>query len=179
MAHLMDDLVQTGKDALTNYFNVVLPEVDSDGWEADMLQLRLTDFNVPSRTVNTYTFTKRGKTYTRVSGLSNQEKNVSMTVRCDKGWKTYNAVSNWIKKIQDNETMAMAQDDEEEGEGYDITVQAINNLTTEFEPTQEWTLINAIPTSLGGISFSEENGEPLTFTVDFTCQDVNYPEDAE
>lgn len=185
MAHIIDNLVDTGLDALGNYFNIVLPDdVPADDWDPDMLNLRATDFDIPPRGITTYDFTKRGKKHSRVSGISDQEKTSTMTIRLDKGWKTYNMLQQWQNAIQNNNTMEMGRDTDdvtanELENRRDITVQAINALTEDFEATAEWTLVAAIPKEVGNVSFSEESGDPITCSVTWEYEDIIFPSNQE
>lgn len=174
----IDDLLATGEDALGNHYQVTIPEIDQLGGVEDMLVLRIKSFNVPERTIETYEITKAGKKADRPNGISSQSHDFDITFMGDKRWACYNGINNWIKLIQDNETMAMASDSNITGESefrHDIQVDAINNLTDNYEVTNSWVLKGAYPKTISGVEFSEDGAEPLEFTVNFTCLDVKYP----
>lgn len=176
----MSLFLQTGADALGNHFAVTMPEVDEFGGLRDIITYRIQTVNIPARSITTYSVTKGGKKATRPSGVSDQENATDITFIGDKLWKCYNAFSDWIEAVQNNETMEIGEDCNENGESnyrHDVVIQAINNLTENFEPTNEWKLIGAFPTNLSDVTFDEESGEPLVFTVHLEYLDTHYPED--
>ena len=177
----IDDLLATGEDALGNHYQITLPEIDQLGGIESTLILRIKSINIPERGLDTYTITKAGKTADRPNGISSQSHDYDVTFMGDKSWHCYNGISNWIKFVQDNESMAMASDAGEDGMGgestfrHDIQVDAINNLTENYEATNSWVLKGSYPKTISSVEFSEDNGEPLEFTVSFTCLDIKYP----
>ena len=184
MAHVIDILATMGEDALGNHYSIVLPSTISQlAGVNDQLTFRITNVSIPERTINTYPITKRGRTFDRPNGNSEQERNVSFTFRPDKRLLTYKALSAWMGQIQSNVTAFMASDSGPNGLGgsstfrANIEVMAIDGLDGDITgvPNSIWTLEGAYPTSLGSLEFDDTNGDPLTVDVTLNCFNIIYP----
>ena len=180
---VIDDLALLGADALGNHFTIILPTTISYLTGVyDQLSMRITGLNIPDRTINTYEITKRGRKIDRPNGIIEQERNITFNFRPDKRLLTYKAISNWMNYIQNNETALMASDSGTNGDGgaslfrADLEIWSIDDLTSAVgTPNSIWTLLGAYPTSLGGLDFSEESGEPFDVAVTLNCRNIVYP----
>ena len=185
MAHILDTLASLGEDLLANKYSIILPTTVSQlAGVNDQLTFRITNVSIPDKTINTYTITKRGRQFDRPSGVSEQSREISFTFRPDKKLVTYKAISNWMNYIQNNETMFMASDSGADGTGgaslfrAPIEIWAIDNLddnTISGTPNSIWVCEGCFPTSLGGLEFDEESGDPLTVDVTLNCFNIIYP----
>ena len=185
MAHLLDVLQTLGEDAISNHYSIILPTTVSQlAGVNDQLTFRITNVSIPDKTINTYTITKRGRQFDRPSGVSEQSREISFTFRPDKKLVTYKAISNWMNYIQNNETMFMASDSGADGTGgaslfrAPIEIWAIDSLddnTISGTPNSIWICEGCFPTSLGGLEFDEESGEPLSVDVTLNCFNIIYP----
>ena len=185
MAHLLDVLQTLGEDAISNHYSIILPTTVSQlAGVNDQLTFRITNVSIPDKTINTYTITKRGRQFDRPSGVSEQSREISFTFRPDKKLVTYKAISNWMSYVQNNETMFMASDSGADGTGgaslfrAPIEIWAIDNLddnTISGTPNSIWVCEGCFPTSLGGLEFDEESGDPLTVDVTLNCFNIIYP----
>ena len=185
MAHLLDVLQTLGEDAISNHYSIILPTTVSQlAGVNDQLTFRITNVSIPDKTINTYTITKRGRQFDRPSGVSEQSREISFTFRPDKKLVTYKAISNWMNYIQNNETMFMASDSGADGTGgaslfrAPIEIWAIDSLddnTISGTPNSIWVCEGCFPTSLGGLEFDEESGDPLTVDVTLNCFNIIYP----
>ena len=185
MAHIIDVLSSLGEDALGNKYSIILPTTVSQLVGVnDQLTFRITNVSIPDKTIETYSITKRGRTFDRPSGNSQQSREVTFSFRPDKKLLTYKAISDWMSYIQNNETMFMASDSGSDGTGgpslfrAPIEIWAIDNLDDNNiagTPNSIWTLQGAYPTSLGGLEFSDDNGEPLSVDVTLNCFNIIYP----
>lgn len=185
MAHILDVLSSLGEDALANKYSIILPTTVSQlAGVNDQLTFRITNVSIPDKTINTYTITKRGRQFDRPSGVSEQSREISFTFRPDKKLVTYKAISNWMNYIQNNETMFMASDSGADGTGgtslfrAPIEIWAIDNLddnTISGTPNSIWVCEGCFPTSLGGLEFDEESGDPLAVDVTLNCFNIIYP----
>lgn len=185
MAHIIDVLQTMGEDFLANHYSIILPTTISQlvGIN-DQLTFRITNVSIPDKTINTYSITKRGRTFDRPNGNSEQSREVTFSFRPDKKLLTYKAISNWMSYIQNNETMFMASDSGADGTGgaslfrAPVEIWAIDNLDDDSiagTPNSIWLLNGAYPTSLGGLEFADDNGEPLSVDVTLNCFNIVYP----
>lgn len=185
MAHLLDVLQTLGEDLLGNHYSIILPTTVSQlAGVNDQLTFRITNVSIPEKTIGTYPITKRGRTFDRPNGKNEQSREISFTFRPDKKLVTYKALSNWMNYIQDNTTMFMASDSGTDGEGgaslfrAPIEIWAIDNLDDKNiagTPNSIWLCEGCFPTSLGGLEFDEESGDPLTVDVTLNCFNIIYP----
>ena len=185
MAHILDTLASLGEDLLANKYSIILPTTVSQlAGVNDQLTFRITNVSIPDKTINTYSITKRGRQFDRPSGVSEQSREISFTFRPDKKLVTYKAISNWMSYVQNNETMFMASDSGADGTGgaslfrAPIEIWAIDNLddnTISGTPNSIWVCEGCFPTSLGGLEFDEESGDPLTVDVTLNCFNIIYP----
>ena len=185
MAHILDTLASLGEDLLANKYSIILPTTVSQlAGVNDQLTFRITNVSIPDKTINTYTITKRGRQFDRPSGVSEQSREISFTFRPDKKLVTYKAISNWMNYIQNNETMFMASDSGADGTGgaslfrAPIEIWAIDSLddnTISGTPNSIWVCEGCFPTSLSGLEFDEESGDPLTVDVTLNCFNIIYP----
>lgn len=185
MAHMLDVLSLLGEDAIANHYSIILPTTVSQlAGVNDQLTFRITNVSIPEKTIGTYEITKRGRKFDRPNGLSEQSREVSFTFRPDKKLLTYKAMTNWMNYIQNNETMSMASDSGADGTGgaslfrAPIEIWAIDNLDDDNiagTPNSIWICQGAFPTSVGGLEFDEESGDPLTVDVTLNCFNIIYP----
>lgn len=185
MAHIINTVASMGADALGNHYSIILPtSISQLAGVTDQLTLRIKTVSIPEKTINTYSITKRGRTFDRPNGNSEQERTVSFSFRPDKKLLTYKAISNWMNYIQNNETMFMASDAGPDGSGgmslfrANMEVWAIDSLDDSNyagTPNSIWILEGAYPTSLSGIEFDDESGEPLSVDVTLNCFNIIYP----
>lgn len=185
MPHLLDVLQTLGEDAISNHYSIILPTTVSQlAGVNDQLTFRITNVSIPEKTIGTYTIIKRGRQFDRPSGVSEQSREISFTFRPDKKLVTYKAISNWMSYVQNNETMFMASDSGATGEGgaslfrAPIEIWAIDSLddtTIAGTPNSIWVCEGCFPTSLGGLEFDEESGDPLTVDVTLNCFNIIYP----
>ena len=185
MAHILDVLSSLGEDLLANKYSIILPTTVSQlAGVNDQLTFRITNVSIPEKTIATYPITKRGRVFDRPSGVSEQSREISFTFRPDKKLVTYKAISNWMSYVQNNETMFMASDSGATGEGgaslfrAPIEIWAIDSLddtTIAGTPNSIWVCEGCFPTSLGGLEFDEESGDPLSVDVTLNCFNIIYP----
>ena len=179
MAHILDVLSSLGEDALANKYSIILPTTVSQlAGVNDQLTFRITNVSIPDKTIGTYTITKRGRQFDRPNGMSEQSREISFSFRPDKKLLTYKALSNWMSYIQNNETMFMASDSGPSGEGgaslfrAPIEIWAIDNLDDNNiagTPNSIWICQGCFPTTLSGLEFDEESGDPLSVDVTLNC----------
>jgi len=185
MAHILDVLSSLGEDALANKYSIILPTTVSQlAGVNDQLTFRITNVSIPDKTIGTYTITKRGRQFDRPNGMSEQSREISFSFRPDKKLLTYKALSNWMSYIQNNETMFMASDSGPSGEGgaslfrAPIEIWAIDNLDDNNiagTPNSIWICQGCFPTTLSGLEFDEESGDPLSVDVTLNCFNIIYP----
>ena len=185
MAHIIDELFSAGEDALGNHYSIILPtSISQLAGVTDQLTLRIKSVSIPDKEISTYSITKRGRTFDRPSGNNEQNREVPFSFRPDKRLLTYKAIANWMNYIQNNETMFMASDSGANGDGgaslfrANLEVWAIDNLDDNNyagTPNSIWTLVGAFPTSLSGLEFDDESGEPLSVDVTLNCMNIIYP----
>jgi hypothetical protein len=185
MAHIIQTLAEMGSDLLLNHYSIILPTTVSQlAGVNDQLTFRITNVSIPEKTIGTYEITKRGRKFNRPSGVSEQEREISFSFRPDKKLVTYKAISNWMSYIQNNETMFMASDSGANGDGgaslfrAPIEIWAIDNLDDNNiagTPNSICLCEGCFPTSLGGLEFDEESGEPASVDVTLNCFNIIYP----
>ena len=182
--HIIDRLADMGADALANHYTIVLPSTIASlaipNFDNSELAFRITNVDIPDKTIGTYAIEKRGLTFDRPSGKNETSREVTFTFRPDKRIITYNVLSAWMDAIQSNVTMSMVED---QGNNFrvDVAIYAISSLTGDNIfgneiPNTIWTLNKCFPTSLGGISFDDTSGEPLSVSVTLNCFKIYYPD---
>ena len=177
---LINDLMSTGDDLLSNYAQVFIPNVSFLGTSINKIQLRVTGCDLPERANDFYEFTKRGMKAKRASGVVAQDNSFSIKLRIDKYMECYKAFVTWINFIQNNETGARASDAGTDGQGGASTYRTTMEIATlknleDTTPIDVWTFEGAYPVSIDGISFDEEGGDPIECTVSFDCTCVHFP----
>lgn len=185
MAHILSELANLGADLIANHYSIILPTTISQlAGVTDQLTLRIKSVSIPDKTIGTYPITKRGRTFDRPNGNNEQSREVSFSFRPDKRLLTYKALNNWMNYIQNNETMFMASDSGANGDGgaslfrANLEVWAIDSLDNNNyagTPTSIWTLVGAFPTSMSGIEFDDESGDPLSVDVTLNCFNIIFP----
>lgn len=179
----IETLAQNGLDALSNHYAITFTEIgliSNFANYSDPLTMRILSIDIPDRSITTYDVNRRGRTFSRPSGMVEQEKEVTFNFRPDKNLYTYKVLSDWMQFVQNNVTGSLASD--VDGAGYNNStyrinaeVHIINSLDNNNFTGEPWKLLGCFPTSLGGISFSEDNGEPLECSCTLTCFNIEYP----
>jgi|WetSurMetagenome_2_1015567.scaffolds.fasta_scaffold16392_2 hypothetical protein len=173
----LDIISVFGEDALTNHFMMIIPAFPKVLQIAN-LNMRVLTCEIPQQQIGTYTITKRGRTMTRPSGVSEQGNEFTWGFRVDKYFQTYQAISQWMQFIQNPSTMAGASDSGPLGVGglseYRVPV-VVNGLDTNNIITNVWTLTGCYPTSVDAVSFDEESGDPIVVSVTMQYQTMYYP----
>ena len=172
-------ILQTfGEDALQNHFQIIIPPHPGIGNILN-LNARVLSVSIPDQTIETYTITKKGKTFTRPSGVSGQGNEFSFTYRPDKYFETYKAISRWMNLIQDTTTGLMPLSDSGlAGIGgpslYRVPITVLgmdaNNIITGT-----WLFTGAYPVTQSGLDFSEDSGDPFEVTVTMNYVTITYP----
>jgi hypothetical protein len=175
-----DALVLAGEDALTNHFltSLVIPALPIPNFPITNLNLRVTNFSIPEVTTNTYEWVKRGKKYTRPSGLIDNPTEFSFTYRIDKYFAIYNAITAWMEFIHNRSNGTMASDSGLAGIGGPSLFRApivVNGLDANGVITNMWSFFGCYPTSHDGIEFDEETGDPLSAAVTMHFVDMLWP----
>ncbi len=182
--HVLNRLRAMGDDALANFYTIILPSklvsLASFGTIKDPLTFRIHNVSIPERTVNTYDITKRGRKFSRPNGLNEQSREVTFNFHPDRNFETYRLLSAWMSLVQDNVSMYMGNDGTAVSEiRADIGVKSISNLTggigDNLIDDAYWLLKGAFITSLGGIEFDDESGDPLDVSVTLNCFNIIYP----
>lgn len=179
MPSTLDVLALLGEDALQNHYNLLIPFFPL-GVIGDIigLNLRATSCEIPAQTIGTYTITKRGKTLTRPSGVSEQGNDFTFSYRPDKSFLTYNAIAQWLALVQNPMNGSMASDSGPLGLvgpslfRVPLSVQAIdaNNVIRNI-----WIINGCYPISQDALSFSEETGDPFEVSVTMNYSSIWYP----
>lgn len=181
-------LSNLGDDALANFYTIIIPKTIAgsslykDGNLQDPLTFRIHSVSIPERTVNTYDITKRGRRFSRPNGINEQSREVSFSFHPDRAFLTYRVLSAWMTIVQDNVSMYMGADCGTNGSTIraDVVVKSIksldgNDIQGNSIEDAVWVLEKAFITSLGGIEFDDETGEPLDVTVTLNCFNIIYP----
>lgn len=168
-----------GEDALTNHFNMIIPAFPN-ALAVASLNLRILTVEIPAQTLSTYTITKRGKTFERPGGVSEQGNEFTFTYRVDKYFQTYQAISQWLGFIKSPTTGAMASDSGPGGlagvSEFRVPI-VINGLDANNMITGVWTMTGCFPKSQDAISFDESTGDPIEGSVTMSYVDIFYPGD--
>ena len=176
----IDVLATLGEDALANHYMITMPATKI-GESTVALAMRILTVNIPDRTIETYEITRRGRTMARPNGITSQSREVTFSFRSDKYFSCYKSLMNWLNFVQDNQTMAMASDSGALGIGgeseyrADLEISAIVGLNNDT-PISTWSIQGAYPTSISGIEFNEESGDPLTCDVTLDCMNIVFPQ---
>lgn len=171
-------LTTYGQDALSNQFYVnfnPLSIVGLGGSWSDQLAIRTLTCSIPAQTISTYEVVKRGRKFSRPSGVSEQSYEFSFTYRVDQNYKTYRLISDWMKIIQAPVTMASSTEmigDVATSWRIPITVTAADSLD---RVKAKWIMEGAFPVEQDAIEFDEENGDPLVLSVTMHFQNILYP----
>jgi hypothetical protein len=177
MPSTLDFLLLANEDALTNHFQTIIP-VFPNVLSIENLNLRVLTVEIPAQTISTYTITKRGRTATRPSGVSEQGNEFTFTYRSDKYFGCYNSISQWLSFIQNPSSMAMASDSGIAGIGGLSTFRVpviVQGLDTSDIITNTWSFLGCYPVSQDAVSFDEGTGDPLEVSVTMNYTTMIYP----
>jgi hypothetical protein len=166
MSFELETLLQTGEDALSNHFMVIIPPFPGANESILSLNLRVLTISLPGRSLGTYEITKRGRKATRPTSIDETDKEVSFDFRPDRHLRTYNSLASWMNLIQHEQFGTLVPDPIYRTI---ITVQPIDTagVSLGLPIIFEGCWIN----DLSGIEYDEESGDPLSCSV--TMQFVN------
>lgn len=168
-------ITQHAEDALTNHFEVIFNPINALIGQADYkdsLAIRVLTASIPAQTISTYEVSKRGRKFSRPSGLSEQSYEFGFTYRIDKNFKAYRMISDWMKVIQAPVTMAMSSDVSLNAIRTVVTVNAIDTLGN-IRAT--WIMEGFFPKEQAAIEFDENSGDPLIISVTGDFINIKYP----
>jgi hypothetical protein len=169
----LDLIYQAGDDALANQFMVVIPAFPNV-IDIGSVNIRVLTLQIPDLIMGKYTVNFGTDKFDKPSGKSDLNKQLTFTFRIDKYWRVYNSFKLWHSLIMNQDTGAISPDNAANGLGggnspirVPITVQTLdsNNILTGGQ----WDFEGCWPTSVNGIEFSQDNGDPLiaNVTLDF------------
>lgn len=162
----IETLFTAGDDALANHAVINIAPIPIFGL-ADPLRVRTTTFDIPEHTIDTYDVHWKTQSFTKPSGKIITPNEFSFTFRSDKYWTIYQALLLWKNYIGDEASGAMAEDVGAISGESDIRTD-VSVLTEDSNgvPTGPgWKFHKAWISSLGGVSFDMESGDPITVDV--------------
>jgi len=168
-------ITQHAEDALTNHFEVIFNPINALKDQADYtspLAIRVLTASIPAQTISTYEVPKRGRKFSRPSGLSEQSYEFSFTYRIDKNFNAYRMISDWMKVIQAPVTMAMSSD---VGLNAIRTFVTVNAVDTLGNIRATWIMEGFFPKEQAAIEFDENSGDPLIISVTGDFLNIKYP----
>lgn len=168
----LDTVYNSGLDALANLYEVSLnlettlqTSLFGSNITSDQLTFRIQDFTLPPAETSTYVIEWGPWTFDRPNGKVNPTRTTNMTIRLDKSYDILQGFYDWKNSIQNENTGVISSLD---GKTTDITVFPLNSDGTSSVNGEGTKFINAWPSSIGDVSYSQGSGEPLALTVTWT-----------
>jgi len=156
----LESLLLTGEDALSNHFMVTIPAFLGANESILSLNLRVLTISNVGRELSTYEITKRGRKSTRPGGIDDTAKEFTFTFRPDKKLRTYNSLIAWTNVIKHEQLGTMVVDPL-----YRVII-TVTPVDTANIPLGGPTYYEGCwPSSIDGIEYDEENGDPLNVSV--------------
>lgn len=156
----LESLLLTGEDALANHFMVTIPPFTGANESIISLNLRVLTISLPGRELGTYEITKRGRKATRPSGIDETTKEFNFTFRPDKKLRTYNSLMAWSNIIKHEQLGTMAPDPV-----YRTTILVTPVDTANLPLSTPITISGCWISSIDGLEYDEESGDPLNVSV--------------
>ncbi len=161
-----------GSDALGNQFQVIFPPfIGIDGINLTNINIRAKAVSIPEIAHGTYERKYRGITYTEPNGEILNPNEITVTFENDKGYNLYKSFLNW-KRLQGDEDTDISISDETVGFRQTFSIIAIDT-TNRILAT--WIVKDAYPSTVGGVDFSYDGGDPLDLEVTFQITKIIYP----
>ncbi len=154
------DTFLTVEDALSNHFEIIIP-VFPGILNINQMNIRVQTIDIPDTEIQTYEVTKGGKKATRRSGIQGTANEFTFTYRVDRNFITYNSIDAWMSLIHHDLTGAQPLAES----AVRIPIQVVGRDANGDITTAGWTMRGCYPSSHSGISFDEENGDPLEASV--------------
>lgn len=163
----VEQIYQTGDDALDNEFDVVIAPISVFNL-TDPFRFRTTSVTIPGRGVNTYAINYKTIKITKPSGSLKGENVFNIEVRIDKYWTLYQALLAWKNAIADEITGAMAEDVNTAGVSAnrtDIIVMSIDANGVQTGPG--WKFHKCFISDIPSVTFNQGDGGPMPISVEF------------
>lgn len=160
----IDTLFNQGADALENHFAISIAPIINLPFAP--LSFRVLTLSIPERSFETYEKHWGTQVYTTPAGKITTPNEFSMSFRLDRNYALYTLFTTWMNSIADEVTGIMTPDGPDSGWRTDISVATIdsNGLPT----STGWTFIGCFPSTVPGVEFNMESGQPLS--IDVTLQ---------
>lgn len=148
------------EDALANHFQVIIPAFPGV-LGLPRVNLRVKTIDIPDTEIATYEVTKGGKKATRRAGIQGSPNEFSLTYVVDRNYEVYDSFEAWSQAIHNDLTGTQPLPES----ALRIPIQVIGKDANGNITTSGWTFRGCFISSHSGISFDEENGDPLEASV--------------
>lgn len=163
---MVETIYRAGDDALANQAEINITPL-SFLPETDPLKIRTTQFQIPEFAVGTYQVDYKTQRFEKPNGKIETPMEFQFTFRSDKYWTIYQALLAWKNYIGDDRNGAMAEDVGAIGGESSIRtdVSILTFDSNEVATSPGWKLHKAFLKNLGGVSFDQTSGDPITVDV--------------
>ena len=168
---LVDIRRSAGSDALANQFQIVFPPFPGLSIDLTNLNIRAKSVSIPETSHGTYERKWKGITYTESNGEIGNPNEISITFEQDKNYQLYKSFISW-KELQGDSETGISVKDETVGFRQTFSVLAID---TTGRVLATWIIKDAYPSTVGGVDFSYDGGDPLDLEVTFQITKIIYP----
>ena len=173
----IEDVYLMGDDALGNQFALTVTPIL--GIVPDQLRFRVLTVDIPEKSMGTYEVPTATQKFTKPNGKIETSNEFSFTFRIDKYWGIYKTFQEWMDYIVDPETGLFRPDVSVTGQSQYRTDIFVNTLDGNLVPTSSgWKMMKAFPTSLSGVSFDVNSGDPLEASVTMNFLKMTTPFDS-
>lgn len=151
-------------DALINNFLISIPEYPN-ALDITGTNFRVTNVSIPEQTIGTYDVHYRTQVLKKYSGKLETPNEFSFDFRVDKFWQVYKGFSDWMRLILDPVTGTQVPDFENGQSGIRVPISVITVDSNDAVTSTGWTFDGCFPSSITGVDFAMDTGEPVIATV--------------
>ena len=165
-------VAQLNDDLLANQFLMIVPpfpgSLDTIG-----NNVRITNFTIPERIVNTYTINYRTQKFPKPSGKDGSPNQFTFGIRIDKTLQVYKGFSDWQRLILDPVTGVQLPDFANGVSGIRIPITVLTIDSNEVPTSTGWIFDGCFPSTIPGIDFTMETGDPIVVNITMEFITVN------
>jgi len=165
-------VAQLNDDLLANQFLMVIPPfpgvIDNTG-----TNVRITNFAVPERSVGVYDVHYRSQKFTKPSGKDTSPNQFTFDIRIDKTLSVYKGLSDWHRLVIDPVTGQQTPDFANGVSGLRIPITVLTVDSNDTVTSTGWAYDGCFPSTIPGIDFSMESGDPIVVSITMEFITVN------
>ncbi len=168
----IDLIYAMGDDAFSNSFDVQFGAINLPGIsDLSALLLRVQDVGIPGFNIEEYEVRYKTMMIMKPSGIINDVKEFSMTLRVDRNWAVYKALQLWQRQLVDPNTGTISPDNIVDNNRMDYMTIAPSNpgvAVTLPAGVGNWRMEGVYPRDIPEASFDYTSGDALALSITFS-----------